>query len=66
MTREYAWLYTYKPIVAAGYPMDVKPPAAHTAMEQAPAPPPPLVQIMPLPSAPPPSPVSPLHLPGDE
>ena len=54
-SREFAWLYTHKPIVAAGYPMDVPPPAAHTAMEQAPAPPPPLVQILPaMPSAPPP------------
>ena len=55
VTREFAWLYTHKPIVAAGYPMDVPPPAAHAAMEQAPAAPPPLVQISPaMPSAPPP------------
>lgn len=54
ITREFAWLYTHPPIVAAGYPMDVKPPAAHAAIEQAPAPPP-LVQILPAtPSAPPP------------
>ncbi len=45
ITREYAWMYTHPPIVAAGYPMDVPPPAAHGAMEAA-APPPPLVQIL--------------------
>ena len=45
LTREYAWQYTHPPIVAAGYPMDVAPPAAHVAMERA-APPPPLVQIL--------------------
>ena len=44
-TRDYAWQYTHTPIVAAGYPMDVAPPAAHVAMERA-APPPPLVQIL--------------------
>ena len=55
VTRGFAWLYTHKPIVAAGYPMDIPPPAAHTAMEQASAPPPPLVQISPaMPGAPPP------------
>jgi len=48
LTRDFAWNYTYRPIVAAGYPMDVPPPAAHTAMEQtSAAPPPPLVQILP-------------------
>ncbi|HEU4635793.1 MAG TPA: CPBP family intramembrane glutamate endopeptidase, partial [Edaphobacter sp.] len=51
VTRDYAWNYTHPPIVPGGYPMEAKPPAAHTAMEQAaqnytPA----LVQI--LPSAP--------------
>ncbi len=45
LTRHYAWEYTHPPIVAAGYPMDIPPPAAHTAMEAA-APPPPLVQIL--------------------
>lgn len=45
LTREYAWEYTHEPIVAGGYPMDVPPPAAHTAMEGM-APPPPLVQIL--------------------
>jgi hypothetical protein len=51
-TRDYAWQYTHPPIVAGGYPMDVPPPTAHTAMEQAQqARPPALVQI--LPSTPP-------------
>jgi membrane protease YdiL (CAAX protease family) len=50
VTRDYAWHYTHKPIVAAGYPMDAPPPAAHVAMEQQarPAPAPAsLVQILP-------------------
>jgi membrane protease YdiL (CAAX protease family) len=49
VTRDYAWNYTYVPIVAAGYAMEAQPPAAHVAMEQQsrPAPPPPLVQILP-------------------
>jgi membrane protease YdiL (CAAX protease family) len=34
VTRDYAWHYTYVPIVAAGYPMEPPPPAAHVAMEQ--------------------------------
>jgi membrane protease YdiL (CAAX protease family) len=34
ITRNYAWHYTYVPIVAAGYPMEAAPPAAHVAMEQ--------------------------------
>jgi membrane protease YdiL (CAAX protease family) len=38
ITRDYAWQYTYVPIVAAGQPMDVPPPAAHVAMEQQPRP----------------------------
>ena len=46
VTRDYAWDYTRKPIIAAGYPMDVPPPEAHTAMEQEPRPAP-LVQILP-------------------
>ena len=32
-TRNYAWSYTYQPIVAGGYPVEVAPPAAHAAME---------------------------------
>jgi uncharacterized protein len=34
VTRDYAWHYTYVPIVAAGYPMEAAPPAAHVAMEK--------------------------------
>jgi hypothetical protein len=34
VTRDYAWHYTYVPIVAAGYPMEAPPPAAHAAMEE--------------------------------
>jgi membrane protease YdiL (CAAX protease family) len=52
VTRDYAWHYTYVPIVAAGYPMEAPPPAAHVAMEQMaeqtrPAAPVTLVQILP-------------------
>jgi membrane protease YdiL (CAAX protease family) len=52
VTRDYAWHYTYVPIVAAGYPMEPAPPAAHVAMEQMaeqsrPAAPVTLVQILP-------------------
>ncbi len=49
VTRDYAWHYTYIPIVPGGYPMDAPPPAAHIAMEQQarPADPPQLVQILP-------------------
>jgi hypothetical protein len=47
-TRDYAWDYAHDPIIAAGYPMDVPPPAAHAAMEQAQqASSPALVQILP-------------------
>lgn len=35
ITRAYAWEYTHTPIIPAGYPMDIAPPAAHTAMETA-------------------------------
>lgn len=49
-TREYAWNYTHPVLVPAGYPMDVPPPAAHTAMEQTAAKPT-LVQIAPAPSS---------------
>ena len=45
-THDYAWIYTRKPIIAAGYPVDVPPPTAHTAMEQE-LKPAPLVQILP-------------------
>jgi uncharacterized protein len=48
VTREYAWNYTHPPIVPGGYPVDVAPPPAHTAMEaEAQTRPTPLVQIMP-------------------
>ncbi len=51
-TGTYAWNYTHPVLVPAGYPMDVPPPAAHTAMEQAAAlGPPALVQIAPAPNS---------------
>ncbi len=46
LTRHYAWEYTYVAPIPSGYPMDVAPPAAHTAMETAAAAPAPLVQIL--------------------
>lgn len=49
LTRDYAWTYTHRPITPGGYPVDIAPPAAHTAMEQqTAAQPPPLVQILPV------------------
>ena len=45
LTRDYAWHYTFDPIVSAGYAMDVPPPAEHTRMEQAATQAAPLVQI---------------------
>jgi len=45
LTRDLAWAYTQPVIVAAGYPMDVAPPAEHIKMEQAAAVAP-LVQIL--------------------
>ncbi len=47
VTKEYAWLYTYQSPVAAGYPMDVPPPAQHEAQFAANSPPP-LIQIAPV------------------
>lgn len=38
ISRNYEWSYTHPPIIPAGYPMDVVPPPAHTAMESAAAP----------------------------
>jgi len=35
VTSDWAWDYTRKPIVAAGYDVTIAPPAAHVAMEQA-------------------------------
>lgn len=47
-TKDWAWDYTRKPLIPAGYPMDVPPPPAHVEMErQGSPPPPPLVQILP-------------------
>ena len=47
LTRQYAWEYTYVAPIPSGYPMDIAPPAAHTAMEnEAAAAPAPLVQIL--------------------
>lgn len=47
ISRNYAWAYTHPEIVSAGYAMDIAPPAAHTAMENAAAAAPaPLVQIL--------------------
>jgi uncharacterized protein len=50
LTRDYAWEYTHRPIIAAGYAMDVPPPEAHVAMEREarPAAAPSLVQILPV------------------
>jgi len=50
-TRNYAWSYTHPVILPRGYPMDVPPPAAHTAMEAASAKTPTLVQIASAPSS---------------
>ncbi len=51
LTSDYAWNYTRPPLVAGGYPVEVAPPAAHSAMEQATdqqiAKAPSLVQILP-------------------
>jgi membrane protease YdiL (CAAX protease family) len=48
VTSDWAWDYTRKPLIPAGYPMDVPPPAAHAAMETQVAPAPQaLVQILP-------------------
>ena len=46
VTRDWNWAYTHAPIVAAGYEVTIAPPAAHTEMERAAAPPS-LVQILP-------------------
>lgn len=38
VSRDWAWDYTRKPLIPAGYPMDVPPPAAHEEMERQAAP----------------------------
>jgi hypothetical protein len=56
VTRDYAWHYTYQPIVGAGASVVIAPPAEHLKEEQlAAARPAPLVQIqgMPVPPSPP-------------
>ncbi len=45
LTRDYAWHYTFDPIVSAGYALDVPPPAEHLRMEQTALQAVPLVQI---------------------
>lgn len=45
VTRDYAWEYTHRPIVAAGYAMEVAPPRAHVEMESKAATAPQLIQI---------------------
>ncbi|MGI4852769.1 MAG: hypothetical protein ACRYF4_01830 [Janthinobacterium lividum] len=45
LTRDYAWHYTYQPITAAGYPMDVPPPAEHLRQEGQATAAAPLIQI---------------------
>jgi hypothetical protein len=47
-TRDYAWNYTHAAIVPGGFPMEVPPPKAHAAMEEAAqSKPAALVQILP-------------------
>ncbi len=47
LTSDYAWNYTRPPLIAAGYAVDVAPPAAHVAMEEQQPKEPSLVQILP-------------------
>jgi hypothetical protein len=56
VTDEYAWRYTRPPLIPAGIPVDIPPPAAHTQLEAVPPPPVALVQI---------HPVAPSVTPGD-
>lgn len=46
ITREYAWHYTFQPIVGAGYEVTVPPPKAHASMEAQANKPAPLIQIL--------------------
>jgi membrane protease YdiL (CAAX protease family) len=64
ITRDYAWNYTHTPIEPKGYALEIAPPAAHVAMENAAAAAPaPLVQILSsTPSAPSTMPVIEEHL----
>jgi membrane protease YdiL (CAAX protease family) len=48
VTKDYNWKYNAPVILPGGIPMDVAPPASHTAMEQAAAATVPLVQILPV------------------
>ena len=48
LTRDWAWAYTHREILPAGYEVTIAPPAAHTEMERVAAAPPPLVQILPV------------------
>jgi uncharacterized protein len=57
ITRDYAWHYTYQPIVGAGYSVEVAPPAEHIKEEQRAAKAVPLVQIQGLPPADPSDPI---------
>lgn len=47
VSRDWAWDYTRRPLIPAGYAMDVAPPPEHVEMERQVAKPPPLVQILP-------------------
>ncbi len=48
VSGDWAWDYTRKPLIPAGYPMDIPPPPAHVEMEKQAAPAAPaLVQILP-------------------
>ena len=48
VSSDWAWDYARKPLIPAGYAMDVPPPAAHVEMERSiPPAPPALVQILP-------------------
>jgi hypothetical protein len=48
ITRDFAWNYTHRPIMPAGYAVTIAPPAAHAAMEEAAVKAPALVQILPV------------------
>ncbi len=52
VTKDYAWHYAHQPIISAGYPVDVAPPAAHVQEGRNATASVPLVQIAGLPSHP--------------